>query len=77
MGLENIKQLRCGSVFGSQDENNYLGSIGDIGAFSFFQVNLRWHWRWRLHTTNNFQIYKKIKMSNHGQSETMNMRLLR
>lgn len=69
---KNIKLVEdVAQAFGSQDEkNNYLGSIGDIGAFSFFpSKTLGGIGDGGCITTNNFQIYKKIKMlKNHGQS---------
>lgn len=57
-------------AFGSCDEkNNYLGSIGDIGAYSFFpSKTLGGIGDGGCITTDNYQIYKKIKMlKNHGQ----------
>ena len=57
-------------AFGSRDERkNNLGSIGDIGAYSFFpSKTLGGIGDGGCITTDNYQIYKKIKMlKNHGQ----------
>jgi len=68
---KNIKVIEdVAQAFGSQDEkNNFLGSIGDIGAFSFFpSKTLGGIGDGGCITTDNYQIYKKITMlKNHGQ----------
>ena len=68
---KNIKLVEdVAQAFGSKNEkNNFLGSIGDIGAFSFFpSKTLGGIGDGGCITTNNYQIYKKIKMlKNHGQ----------
>lgn len=67
----NIKLVEdVAQAFGSRDEkNNNLGSIGDIGAFSFFpSKTLGGIGDGGCITTDDYQIYKKIKMmKNHGQ----------
>lgn len=68
---KNIKIVEdVAQAFGSADEkNNYLGSIGDVGAFSFFpSKTLGGIGDGGCITTNSYEIYRKIKLlRNHGQ----------
>lgn len=68
---KNIKIVEdVAQAFGSVDEkNNHLGSVGDIGAFSFFpSKTLGGIGDGGCITTDSYEVYRKIKMlGNHGQ----------
>ncbi len=58
-------------AFGSESNNEKLGSVGDLGAFSFFpSKTLGGIGDGGCITTNNYSFYKKIqKLKNHGQDK--------
>ncbi|MGA1862395.1 DegT/DnrJ/EryC1/StrS family aminotransferase [Deferribacter thermophilus] len=65
----NIKVLDdCAQCFGAEYKGNKIGSICDVSAFSFFpSKNLGCYGDGGLITTNNEEIYKKVKaLRNHG-----------
>jgi len=68
--IEDCCQAHFAEILLNDKDIQYVGTFGDCGCFSFYPTNNMYLGEGGMVTTNDFNIYKKLKMiRNHGQAE--------